>query len=77
MNGYETAEALARLEQLTGLKMSARTLLAIERGEQTATIDQAYAFILAWGVRGGFRFFTPALRGEFSELYEHLSRSDG
>jgi hypothetical protein len=69
--GFDTVkDCLAHIHERTGLALSERTLYAIERGEQTPTVEQYFAFAIACQPPGGLAYwesaFNDQVRGEFS-----------
>ena len=78
MAGYNRMTDLASaLEDGCGLSMSARSLYAIERGEQMPTLEQAICLVSLLS-EGDTRFFLPAVREDLRiSVYGHSSTPEG
>jgi hypothetical protein len=64
------SQASERVEEATGVKMSGRTLGALERGDQGPTVEQYFAITLAFRPPGGLAFWEPAMVPEVGALVE-------
>lgn len=61
--GFDRMEdAIVEIENLTGVHITARTLYALERGEQKATLEQMFALMVTYRPPSVRTFFLQAMR---------------
>lgn len=74
--GCETVKDGADLvRRLTGIRLSDRTLYALERGMQMPTVEHYFALTVAYEPPGGLRYWEPALGDAVTEYIAHRIRS--
>lgn len=73
--GFDNVEAAAQaMTERTGMKISARTLYALERGEQMFSLDVVLAAAMTYGPPQGFAFFRGALRPDIIAALNEYER---
>ena len=74
--GYDRVEdAAAAVQHETGVKMTARMLYSLERGEQTVSMEHMIAVVMTFQPPGAIRFFEGGTRGDVQAMFD-LSRGD-
>lgn len=71
--GMDTVRDVGEKMRRGGVKISERTLYAIERGEQEPTTTTMLALVLCLDPPGGYAFFAPALREDFRPVWERFT----
>lgn len=67
--GFDRVEdAAAAIHEKTGVAMSARTLYALERGEQALTLEHMLAFVMTFEPPGSVVFFNGGYRDDVQAM---------
>lgn len=73
--GYDRVEdAAAAVQDLSGTHISARTLYALERGEQALTLEHFIGVLLTFRPPGNAGFFLSGFRQDVQRIYEESLR---
>jgi hypothetical protein len=73
--GFDRVEDVpAAILERTGVEMSARTVYALERGEQEPTASQFLALVLTLRPPSGETYWSSALRGDVLAYYAREQR---
>jgi len=71
--GFANPDEVNRaLQREFGVTYSPRGILAIERGEQAASLDQFMTLALLYDPPGGFSFFAGAVNREYLSDFERI-----
>lgn len=70
MARIDSAGGLAHaITQKTGVRISERSVWAIESGRQTPSLEQFVAIVATIDPNGGLSYFADAFRGDIAEKY--------
>lgn len=73
--GFDRVEDAARaVVDRTGISMSARTLYALERGEQALTLEHMLAIVMTFTPPGNVVFFNGGYRDDVQRMLETYGR---
>lgn len=73
--GYDRVEDAAHaMTESTGLTISSRTLYALERGEQSVSLDHLIAAAMTFRPPTGIAFFREAVRDDVKSMLEQSER---
>lgn len=68
--GYDRVDDAAEaISEMTGTTMSSRTLYALERGEQTISLEQMIAVVMTFRPPGDIVFFEGGTRPDVQQMF--------
>lgn len=74
--GFDRVEDAAQaVADTSGFHLTSRTLYALERGEQKATLEQLIAAVVAYRPPTGGGFFLQAVREDLREILDQTRRA--
>lgn len=73
--GFDRVEDAAHaVQEMTGVHLTARSLYALERGEQRPTVEVFFAVLMTYRPPGATRFFMGALRDDLQNYLVESAR---
>lgn len=73
MAGYERVTDAAKALRDAGVKMSDRTLYAIERAEHVLTVSEYLGILVVYAPPSGGQFFLPCFRQDVQEMFQRTA----